>query len=277
MLSNYLDNPLSTVFRSSILNLRTLSYNYFNSYGNSTNHSPILDVKVGDSGIQSLTADDVSRMRAYSNHENATFDTTYDATSHALPNAGGGAYKFGSGVSYEWGLPNCRTQGSITERGGQKTTIDPARSFTWYDRQWGSADILRSNWTWFELHIPQTSYELSAWVIDDTRTNQFHRFVTIRGANDEIQVLPFKWKPNYERTYQSIANPDVRYAPDWELDISGFGVLQVSSIISDQEIVGTTGLQTAYEGFVTFRGSVRSKKVEGYGLVEVFYPTWDIL
>lgn len=276
VLSHYLDTPIFTYFRASTLNLETLEYNQFITLGNSTANTTILDVKVGDNGIQSLATDNISKQRTYANNENVTFDITYNATSRVIANAGAGVFQFGPSTTYEWGLPNCETWGSITEPDGQKITIDPAKSFTWYDRQWGTAAVTTGNWTWFELHIPQTSYRLSVWIIDNDVSNQFSRFATIRGDNDEFQVLPLEWKSIYKRTYQSCA-ADILYPLDWELDISGFGVLQVSSILDNQEIVGSTAIQTAYEGFVTFKGTVHSNKVQGYGLVEVVYSNWDSL
>ncbi|KAM6529308.1 hypothetical protein FALCPG4_007449 [Fusarium falciforme] len=276
VISHYLDTPVFTYFRASTLNLETLHYNQFITLGNSTANSTSLDVKVGNNGIQSLTTDNISQQRAYANDENVTFDITFDATSRVISNAGAGVFQFGPSITYEWGLPNCLTQGSITNTDGKNITVDPAKSFTWYDRQWGTAAVTSGNWTWFQMHIPETSYKLSIWIIDNDVTNQFSRFATIRGDNDEILVLPLKWKPIYGRTYQSTA-ADILYPLDWELDISGFGVFQLSSILDDQEIVGTTAIQTAYEGFVTFNGTVHSKTVQGYGLVEIVYSNWESL
>lgn len=274
VLAHYLDSPGYTYFRASTLNLETLSYHQFITLGNSTKNSTILDVSVGNNGIQSLTPDNISKLRAYSNHENVTFDLTYEATTGALPNAGAGAFKFGQGLTYEFGLPGGKTEGSLTGSDGKQVTIDPAKSSTWYDRQWGTVAAAPSNWTWFELHIPQTSYKISAWIIRDVPLNSFNSFATIRGANEEIQTLPLEFKANYKRAYKS-GKGHVTYPLDWEVKISGFGTFQISSFTADQEIVGETALQTAYEGFITFKGTVHSKPVQGYGLVEIVHSTWD--
>ncbi|RSM14827.1 Kievitone hydratase [Fusarium ambrosium] len=274
VLAHYLDNPAYTYFRASTLNLETNGYYQYVTVGSGTPNITTLDVNVGNNGIKSESEDNLSKLRSYSNHDNVTFDITYDATTGAVANGGAGVFQFGDGLTWEFGLPSCKTQGSLTAH-GEKLTIDPSKSQTWYDRQWGNTAAPPSNWTWFQLHIPSTDYKVSAWIFPDPFRNTETRFATIRGANDEIQVLPLEFTPIYKRTYES-GTGRVTYPLDWKLKISGFGDFKVSSYTEDQELVGEDALQTAYEGFITFSGNVHSKPMQGYGLVEIVYSTWDV-
>ncbi|KIW18315.1 hypothetical protein PV08_02603 [Exophiala spinifera] len=170
-----------TFYRASVLPLsRPEDYS---SFIVSTNESALaagsqLKVTVDGNGFQGLTEDNVSQMRTYSNHDKVTFDITYNATSPALVDAAVGLFTFGTGVSYEWGLPNCYTEGALLVD-GSSVTIDPANSFTWYDRQWNNGIPSTGNWTWFELHIPHTGYRLSVWAVDNAQPYQRLRFATI--------------------------------------------------------------------------------------------------
>ncbi|KAF5016254.1 hypothetical protein F66182_12124, partial [Fusarium sp. NRRL 66182] len=71
-----------------------------------------LSVSLDGNGFEGLTDDNVSQMRTYSKHKDVTFDITYNATSKALIDGGTGLFAFGNGKSYEWGFPNCYTEGT---------------------------------------------------------------------------------------------------------------------------------------------------------------------
>ncbi|KAH8432935.1 uncharacterized protein LDX57_010568 [Aspergillus melleus] len=101
-----LDVGIFSYFRSSILNLNTHEYAQSLVTGKSdASNSSRLDIRQGKNGIQSLSADNISKMRAYSNRnrENVTFDIRYDDTTTALPNTGGVGFQFGPAQSDEWG------------------------------------------------------------------------------------------------------------------------------------------------------------------------------
>ncbi|KAM6506719.1 hypothetical protein FSOLCH5_013694 [Fusarium solani] len=274
ILAHYLDTPVYSYFRASSLNLATNEYHQYVTLGNGTKNSTTLDVGVDGNGIKSESPDNLTKLRAYSSHEEATFDIKFEATTGVLANVGSGAWQFGEYSSSQFSLPSCRTEGSVTAD-GKKLTIDPSKSHTWYDRQWGNTAVNPTNWTWFELHIRSTDYKISSWIFDDPVTGDTKRFATIRGANDELQVRPVEFTPIYERTYKS-ATGHVTYPLDWKVDISGFGAFTLSSYSADQEMVGEEALQTAYEGFITLDGHIHSRPVQGYGIVEIVYSTWDL-
>ncbi|KAJ5921438.1 hypothetical protein N7466_009764 [Penicillium verhagenii] len=261
----------TTSFSASSLNLTDLSYTSFMVNSNETGlqAGSLLNVTTDGNGFESLTEDNVSQMRTYSNDDKLAFDITYNATTMALVDAGAGLFTFGDGVSYEWGLPGCYTAGTLTV-GGQVVTIDPENSFTWYDRQWNDGLPSNGNWTWFELHIPATGYKMSIWAINDEEPQQRYCFATIRTGDGSQNVVPITFNADYTRHWYSNAS-DYSYPLDWTLTIGDYGNFKISSITNDQEIVGPTFSTSGYEGFITFDGTFEGKEVEGFGVVEVFH------
>lgn len=262
----------ATYYRASLLDLNNVTnYHSFIVHSNQTalQAGSRLSVSLDGNGFEGLTDDNVSQMRTYSKHKDVTFDITYNATSKALIDGGTGLFAFGNGKSYEWGFPNCYTEGTVTVN-GQVVTIDPANSFTWYDRQWNDGFPSNGNWTWFELHIPNTEYKLSIWAIDDKDSWQGCRFATIRTEDGSQNVVSTTFSPDYTRSWYSNATHTL-YAQDWTITVGDYGILRVSSVTQDQEIVGHAAFDTAYEGFVTFDGLFDGKNVYGYGVVEVLY------
>jgi hypothetical protein len=64
-----------------------------------------------------------------------TFDLAIDGTSTALLDGAVGTFFFGTDTPvFEWGIPACQTSGTLVVN-GETLTVDPSRSFTWYDRQ----------------------------------------------------------------------------------------------------------------------------------------------
>jgi predicted secreted hydrolase len=215
-----------------------------------------------------------------------TFNIFFNATTSALINGGVGKFKLGEAiVTSEWGLPACRTSGTLKINGRTKD-IDSENSLTWYDRQFGEAASSTSskrsitergrittrttsalNWTWLELHIPATTYKLSIWNID-AEGEEFARFGTIRKGDGSLDVVPVTWTPDYSLTYTSPNTGNI-YPLRWSIEIAGWGSLSVLSASANQEISGPADSETAYEGFVTLTGHFADSDVSGYGVVEI--------
>ncbi|PWY82125.1 hypothetical protein BO70DRAFT_405343 [Aspergillus heteromorphus CBS 117.55] len=261
-------NNNQSIYRSSVLDLADLSYSYSIVAGNGTTASKRLLIQAEDNGFEALSDDNIARMRTWSNNDNTTFDITWNATSVALVDGGTGSFALSSSTSYQWGLPGCRTAGTLTIDETEKT-IDPTNSMTWYDRQWGTTGVSSSisalNWTWHELHLPNTADKLSIWAIDDNGSPTA-RFATIRARDGSQYVVPATFTPDYGRTYES-SNTGTVYPLDWTVEIGNWGSLRISSVAEDQEVAGSTKAQTIYEGFVTFVGDFNNQAVAGYGLV----------
>ncbi|KAJ5727478.1 hypothetical protein N7493_005298 [Penicillium malachiteum] len=262
----------TTLYSASILDLNHPE-NYHSCIASSNesvmHDGSILKATFDGNGFESLTEDNVSQMRTFSNCDGVKFNMTYNATSMALVDGGTGLFTFGNGESYEWGFPSCYTEGTVTAS-GKEVVIDPKNSFTWYDRQWNDGLPSNGNWTWFELHILESKSKLSIWAIDDEEPHQRYRFATIRTEDGSQNVVPVTFTPDYTRHWYSNAS-DTLYALDWTVAIGSFATLRISSITKDQEITGPAGATGGYEGFVTLNGDFNGESVDGFGLVEIAY------
>jgi kievitone hydratase len=178
-----------------------------------------------------------------------------------------GQFQWGIGLTNEWGMSACETTGTL-QVNGSTVTIDPARSLTWYDRQFGPGRVV-GNWTWFELHLgPGSRTTVSVWSWDSLDPVGQARFATVRAPNGDHSVIPVTVIPSYQRAYTTSAT-NLTYPVDWEI-ISPLGeTLSVSSFKADQEIVGSAIFEHAYEGFATTEGQFMKTDGGGIGLVEM--------
>uniref|UniRef100_L2FT70 Kievitone hydratase n=1 Tax=Colletotrichum fructicola (strain Nara gc5) TaxID=1213859 RepID=L2FT70_COLFN len=175
-----------------------------------------------------------------------------------------------------WSMPAGLTRGWIAVN-GTRLAVDPARSLTWYDRQWGGAP---PGWSWFELHLEnpdQTAYDvpMSVWVWEEAGAAA--GLATIRDGRDVQKVVPVTSLVPSNRTYTSHSSGAV-YPLDWTLELGDATRLCISSVRPDQEMVAEGGLLPTYEGYVTVSGVYQGNQtVEGYGLVELEIVTSDAL
>ena len=257
----------SAFFRGSLLDMTTSIYTpFFNHTPYSMIPSPTFNVSGNDGGFQSTSQDNVSIIRTWSTNANVQYDLTFEATSAILYDVGAGQYQWGTGLTNEWGMPGCRTTGTL-QINGSTVIIDPSRSLTWYDRQWGPG-FITGNWTWFEFHLGPggTKVSVSAW--DSLDPVGEVRFATIRTPSGDHTVISVTVIPLYKRSYISSAS-NITYPLDWEI-ISPLGeTLFVSSFTANQEIVGSVISEYAYEGFTTIKGSFMNTTGDWFGLVEM--------
>ncbi|KAH8432936.1 uncharacterized protein LDX57_010569 [Aspergillus melleus] len=127
------------------------------------------------------------------------------------------------------------------------------------------------------LHLPHSSEKFSIWFNDNPDTDKYAKFATIRGPTERLEVVPVEWTPRYQRSCRSTAEEKVLYPLDWTVRIGGVAEFEITSVAEDQEIVGSNALETAYEGFVTFKGGFNHHDVTGFGLMEIVYGSWDWL
>ncbi|PYH88978.1 hypothetical protein BO71DRAFT_120178 [Aspergillus ellipticus CBS 707.79] len=254
---------------ASILDLTSMDkYTSYVAYANLTaTQLSDFNLVTSNYGFSAVSPDKVSIMRTWSDYAGVTFNITFEATTHALFNGGTGALMYGSDTNDEWALPACRTAGSLT-LDGESVTIIPEHSVTWYDRQWGLGAPTTGNWTWFEFHFDGTDTKASMWMIDNAQPYQRTRFATMRLQNRDMKVIPVSYEPNMNMTWTSDATGIV-YPLEWMIDMADDGFLAVQSPVADQEMVGSSMGDTAYEGFVTVFGILRGMYVTGYGVVEM--------
>ncbi|KAJ0269028.1 hypothetical protein COL940_012817 [Colletotrichum noveboracense] len=204
------------------------------------------------------------------------FDLTFETSAPILLNGGLGFFESRNTTVYEWSMPAGLTRGWIAVN-GTRLVVDPARSLTWYDRQWGGAP---PGWSWFELHLEnpdQTAYDvpMSVWVWEEAGAAA--GLATIRDGRDVQKVVPVTSLVPSNRTYTSHSSGAV-YPLDWTLELGDATRLSISSVRPDQEMVADGGLLPTYEGYVTVSGVYQGNQtVEGYGLVELEIVTSDAL
>lgn len=277
VLSHLLYQPPKTefYFRTSILDLDNLDAGYWNqfSYHNVSlikRNVTTLDLDFGSFGFESLAAD-LSVLRTWTSTTQYAFDISWRATSPVIYNMGAGVFKFFGGASVEWGLPACETTGSIILN-GTAHTIDPSKSFTWYDRQYGetlgsgsTSPFVAGNWTWFELHFSHST-RASIWAVDIG--SQKFRFATIRKGDGSHTVIPFTLESGEEGAWTSPLS-NYTYPQNWELSFSNGDRLKVKSVRKNQELYSSVvRSDSAYEGFVTASGRLLGEDAS-FGLVEM--------
>ncbi|KAL3460192.1 hypothetical protein BJX64DRAFT_278664 [Aspergillus heterothallicus] len=215
-----------------------------------------------------ISSDNVSLMNSYSNHGDLIYNLTYDATSQVPYNGGLGEFALGGAHCGEWAIPAARTEGTLEVR-GKTVKIIPSKSFTWYDRQWGTGFELYRNYTWFQIHVPGTDFKASIWALD--YEDYSSRIATIRSADGTYSVIPFEFSPSPSNQYHSPATGNT-YPTAWTLTFPGRGKIVAKSIRKDQETYNTSSLApAAYEAFSTFDVDLDGVEGKGYGLTEIVF------
>jgi hypothetical protein len=271
---SHIMTALKNVCRSSVLDLASHKYwvdfSYCNSVddGSSETSSPFA-IDFEGYGFGSTTDDNISKMYAYANSNNAShsFNISWESTAKVLLNGGSGVIGFGPGRANatEWSIPAGKTKGSLTL--DEKTVeIDTKNSFTWYDRQlsYGSP----RNWTWFELTFPGTEIKASIWAQDlSPAVDVTYTFATVRIGESQL-VLAYDLIPDMSNTWTS-PNSGLVYPLSWKLKFENGDYLTVKSVRADQEMYGWKDpLDSAYEGFITTSGKFFGQE-HGYGVVEL--------
>ncbi|CBF82265.1 hypothetical protein AN9234.2 [Aspergillus nidulans FGSC A4] len=277
VVSHYVNDGIHDVYRSSILDLSSLKYRYFFQAGNgSYTASPPSHLKAGvgkGNGFEGISNDNYTTMRVQSSHPNVTFDLTYHATTKPLINGGAGVVMLGASESKQWSLPACWTNGFLIV-GDEQIPIDPKRSLTWYDRQWGTGGL--TNWTWYGLHIPKTGHVLSIWTGDTDADRAAPitpvRFATVRNAYGAQTVCNITWIPDLSHIFHSDST-NKSYPLAWTVEIPSYdAIIKVKSRTENQLNTGSHGSEPeAYNGFVTFAGQFQGTETEGFGIVEIVY------
>ncbi|KAI9325715.1 hypothetical protein DFJ73DRAFT_965621 [Zopfochytrium polystomum] len=215
-------------------------------------------------------ADPLSGMRYSAAVPDMRFDITF-GYSPVLLYGGFGQFVGAAGALVnEWASPAGRTTGYLVVN-GTRVDVDPDRSMTWFDRQWGGA---YARWHWYEILLDvdggRTRVPLGVWNGLDPATGKWRAFATTReepgvqvvSAVPNITVVPGR---SYLSPYTNVTY-DLDYVITFE-DPST--VLKVSCVVEDQEIHSTPELKAAYEGLIDVSGTYKGKRVTGFGLIEI--------
>jgi kievitone hydratase len=248
---NVTSGPSTGFYRASLVDITDPSFyvqSVFNA-NSSVGACSTFNLTYNHYAYEALSTDQISVLRTWSTMPDLTFDLTIDGTSTALLDGAVGTFFFGTDTPvFEWGMPACQTSGTLVVN-GETLTVDPSRSFTWYDRQWGGGVV--SNWTWFELHleIDNAPIKASIWIIDPVDAPRI-QFATLRYEDGVQEIIPVSsFIAKTERVYNSPVFGIV-YPLDWIVSLADGTDLTMSSIRPDQQMVGDSLVTTVYEGFM---------------------------
>jgi hypothetical protein len=222
-------------------------------------------------GMESISATDpLQGIRAYCASDDIEYDLTFNFTSPVLLNAALGSYLVGGELGFEWSFPRGATQGWVKVNGEVVEAV-PEKSFTWYDRQWGS---LQDSFTWMMLHVGEADWlDVSLICLWDWKdvVNGGRKFATIRSSKTGLDsVVPLSLTTLPTNVWVS---PDTGlvYPQDWVVLLDDLEIL-VKSPRPDQvfEAGPDTGFPSQFSGYV----EVIAKKaghvpVKGYGAVDL--------
>ncbi|KAL4998538.1 Hydroxyneurosporene synthase [Aspergillus recurvatus] len=233
--------------------------------------------------------------------DNVSIDLTIYPTSRALYYGGSGAWMYVDKPLYGWAMPAARTSGNISistpagttpaaENGfdGDITTaaIDPSASLTWYDHLWGHLGLQAGNLTWFNLFVndhtgtedahddDEINLALVSYMLDSIDPPFSSRSIHVRSRNlneSALAIIPVdRFEPSKDPSaVWTSPRSGLAYPQRWELGIEGRGLLEISSVLEDQEVVDPGSGAATYLGFVTVEGVIDGKQVTGYGSAEV--------
>lgn len=263
------------MYRASILDITDPSY--YHNYVRFAPTNTSFWTKHGDLSatfpgyaMEATSKDPLQGIRAYSSLGGIEFDLTFNFTSPVLLNAALGSYWVGEGLGWEWAAPRAATQGTL-KVDGEVIHIDPDKSFTWYDRQWGS---LPDSFDWLMLHFEDSDWLdislISSWSWTDA-VNGPKRFATIRSSKTgRDSVVPtVSLTPSTTNVWIS---PETgrSYPQEWVLIIDDIEIVAKSP--RDGQVIEAppeTGFPSQFSGYVEVVAKrAGCRPVRGFGAAD---------
>ncbi|KAL6238505.1 hypothetical protein BDW75DRAFT_237392 [Aspergillus navahoensis] len=187
-------------------------------------------------------------------------------------------------------LPACKTTGSLSlpsasslSRGrgdrsddsgdsvpAEEHIIDPSASFTHYYRIWGQLDLRNGDLTWFNLYFDNSELLLTTCMIDSIGPPFVPRSSHLRFRRETaLTLVPVdEFKPDEGLVWTSPAT-GLTYPLRWRLGTEGRGLLEIQSVVANQDNADGGREGEIYMGFVTFKGVLDGRNVTGFGETEV--------
>ncbi|KAL4742447.1 Hydroxyneurosporene synthase [Aspergillus similis] len=250
--------------------------------------------------ISSLSPHD-SVIAVHGIADDVSVDLTIHQTSRALYYGGSGSWMYVDKPMYGWAMPAARTSGNISMSVPPGTSpaaendfdveiataaIDPSASLTWYDHLWGHLGLQAGNLTWFNLFVndrtggevrpsdDELNLALVSYMVDSIEPPFSSRSIHVRSRNRNesgLAIIPVdRFEPITDpSTVWTSPRSGLTYPQRWELGIEGRGLLEISSVLGDQEIIDPGSGAATYLGFVTVKGVIDGKQVTGFGSAEV--------
>ncbi|KAF4959764.1 hypothetical protein FSARC_10640 [Fusarium sarcochroum] len=262
------------VYRASILDVTDPTY--FRKYDRITPENTTFWSRDGDFhalfdeyGMEALSKDPLEGLHAYSSHKDVEFDFNFYFTSPVFLNAALGSYRVGGALGWEWSVSRGVTEGWF-KVDGERIDIVSEKSFSWYDRQWGS---LQDSFDWIMLHFEESDWLdisiLAAWKWED-RVDGQKEFATVRSSRTgHDSVVPVKLTASETNIWVS---PDtgLEYPQEWVIYWEGVKFV-VTSPRPDQVIEADddTGFPSQFSGYVDVVATIAGHSpVRGYGAVD---------
>ncbi|KAH7304774.1 hypothetical protein B0I35DRAFT_444895 [Stachybotrys elegans] len=220
-------------------------------------------------GMEATGEDPLQGIHIYSSIAGIDFDLTFNFTSPVLLNAALGSYWVGGALGWQWSLPRGATEGSLTID-GEKIDVVSEKSFSWYDRQWGS---LQASINWVMVHFEESDWldisVMSVWYWTDP-VNGPKEFATIRSSrNSRDSVVPISVAASTTNVWTS-PETGITYPQEWLLVLDDIEMV-VKSPRPDQVIETPPGTipPSQFSGYV----DIIAKKaghasVKGFGAVD---------
>ncbi|KAL7922728.1 hypothetical protein ACQKWADRAFT_326659 [Trichoderma austrokoningii] len=221
--------------------------------------------------LHSLTDDNVSAINVVANFTESNFslNTTFQPRGSLLFNSGSGSFFWGSDFNQGWASPAAYTTGTFTVNGSTHA-VDPKRSTTWYDRQWGDTNPTQG-WHWFPIQL-DNGIRISTWVLPTDNGSTTKAFATALYPNGRQEVVS--------------VSPDVKPSDPWvspRTNRTWFGSFEVSFLDGYNSVVkaiapnvttrhfgeASFGAGFAFcDAFTLYSGTWKGERVSGWGLVE---------
>ncbi|KAL7914674.1 hypothetical protein GGI35DRAFT_154279 [Trichoderma velutinum] len=231
-----------------------------------------LKIQFGDQyELHSLTDDNISTINVIANYTESNFslNTTFQPRGSLLFNGGSGSLYWGSVFNQQWSSSAAYTTGTFIIN-GTRHTVDPKRSTTWYDRQWGEENPTQG-WHWFPIQL-ENGVRISTWVIPTEQGDAIKAFATALYPNGEQEVVS--------------VNPDIKPKDAWVSPTTNrtwYGSFEVSFLDEYNSVISAVapnvtnrkfgeasfGSSFAFcDSFTLYNGTWKGQTVRGWGIVE---------
>ncbi|KAF7555827.1 hypothetical protein G7Z17_g1936 [Cylindrodendrum hubeiense] len=242
-------HQFSTICKSSVLDLQTLKYSKHVDHCEITDATRVvtpdyLSITFPNLSIVADVPDKISELQLSAKSPDYSFSLDVEArTSKVLLNGGNGVIAWGPGYSNcsHWSIPAARTSGKLTLGEKKPLTLDPSKSFTWYDHQ--ITNGVPSNFTWFEFHFPDPSIRVSVWAYDWPESSDSWRYATVRLGEETNLVLPYTLSADWDNAWVSPLSGR-KFPQSWTLKFENGDYLRVNSVKEDQEAAADITLYT---------------------------------
>lgn len=221
---------------------------------------------------------DLDTMTIKAEMEHGGIEFTMHGKGYPLMNLGTGYFQIAGVYNYQYSLPFMESKGTITLEG--KTYA--VSGDIWLDRQFAKPhkgmslkDGYNCKWLWMNLQFDQSEDVISLWGVYEFATQNEHCWATVLhpdGTQASVGVNPMLDKSS--EVWDSPVTP-MHYPTRWQVEIPEWDtVLDVKSIMDEQEIVAGDPAGRKYEGASRFKGTYRGKEVTGWCCLELV-GGWD--